>query len=193
MGKGFLTVELFGGDHVLPFKNAVVFIKDISGSTLYELKTDENGFTEKVPLDAPDKKNISNPNYKGSYFSVYDVEVPHIQGYKKVVVRNVQIFDTITSILPIQVHPNKKENLPKENTEEIIIPSIHGIDLQRDLSDNTDSDAINNSGSVSITNKILENENDKPSYIYNICNSITTEKALANEVSIPDYIIFNLT
>ena len=114
MGKGFLKVQLYVGDYTLHGQRmAVLITKD--GNILQTLETDENGTTGRITLDAPDLTPDSMA-VGGELFATYDVIVPEANGYKKVTVYGVQIFDGITSILNINMEP-----LTEIGPQEIII------------------------------------------------------------------------
>ena len=119
MGKGFLKIQLYAGDYTLHGQRmAVLIMKD--GKTLHTLETDENGTTGRIPLDAPDLMPDNMPAGEEP-FAAYDVIVPEANGYMKVSVYGVQIFDGITSILNINMEPltnvgpqEIKINVPRE-------------------------------------------------------------------------------
>lgn len=167
MEKGYLIVELYTGDHVLPVTDLKVIVRDKKGNTLYNLTTDENGHTEKVSLDV----NVQNANTITSDFSTYDVEVRSAKGYKKVIVYDVQIFTEITSIMPIQLEPAIEGDTPEENTEYIYIPYEHGVDLSHEQTDQIEQ------------TDLIRNYDD---------NTISQQAILANEVAIPNYITVHL-
>ena len=128
MGTGFLKVQLYVGDFSLHGDSVTVLVKK-DGQILHTLHSDENGTTEVVSLEAPTLTDIDTINELES-FSTVDVEVPKAQGYKGVKVSGVQIFDGITSILPVHLEPIA----PGESTDEvdIHIPREHGVDIDRD-------------------------------------------------------------
>jgi len=119
MGTGFLKVQLYVGDYTLHGQQmAVLITKD--GRVLQTLETDENGATGRITLDAPDLTPDSTAAGE-ALFATYDVIVPEANGYKKVSVYGVQIFDGITSILNINMEPLSetgpqeiKINVPRE-------------------------------------------------------------------------------
>jgi len=130
MGLGYLKIILYLGNHAVPVRNATVLVKDTNGNILHELKTDENGITEKLALEAPDKKYSTEPNDNNMpVFTIVDVEVPPTNSYKRSIIHNVEVFDTITSNLSIQLHPVIKGEPPVRNIDEITIPLEHGVDL----------------------------------------------------------------
>ena len=119
MGKGFLKVQLYVGDYTLHGQKMAVLITQ-DGKILQTLETDENGTTGRIILDAPDLTPDSMAAGE-ELFATYDVIVPEANGYKKVTVYGVQIFDGITSILNINMEPLSesgpqeiKINVPRE-------------------------------------------------------------------------------
>lgn len=128
MGKGYLKVELFVGDQVLPVGSAAVLVKEYEGNVLHNLVTDEHGHTNTITLEAPDKNTDPNTEPR---FATYDVEVPAIKGMRRVIIHGIQIFDTITTILPVHMTPMVPGTPPAENIEEIYIPREHGVDINR--------------------------------------------------------------
>lgn len=102
MGIGFLTVQTRAGDNNLPVR-ARVEIRNRDGDVLYTTETDESGNTGSFPLTAPDTELTQDPNYIQAY-SVVDVHVS-ADGYKSVHIRNVEIVDKTTTVLPVEMLP----------------------------------------------------------------------------------------
>lgn len=184
MGKGFLEIKLFAGDQVLPVANAKVLVKDSQGKLLYELMSDENGLVKTVTLETPDKEASTDPYSTSPRFAVCDVEVPNMEGFKKSIVHDVQIFDGITSILPVQMYPEIIGGTSEENTDEIYIPYEHGVDETRNIGQPGDFDNYN---SIHITERILANEVKIPDYF---TVHLGMPNATAQNVRVPfiDYI-----
>jgi len=119
MGTGFLKVQLYIGDYTLHGQRIAVLITQ-DGRVLQTVETDENGTTGRITLDAPDLPPEGTVTGE-ALFATYDVIVPEANGYKKVSVYGVQIFDGITSILNINMEPLSetgpqeiKINVPRE-------------------------------------------------------------------------------
>jgi len=165
MGKGFLRIELFTGDHGLKVTSDNVLIKQ-NGNILYRLSTDENGITKDIPLDAPD---IPSPDVslQPPPRALYDVEVT-ADGFKTETVGGVQIFDGITSVLPVQMIPAVPD-APDNNAVEIEIPYGHGADMDRN---NTGGDIFQQELSFGGVN--------------------TAELPTANEIAMPQYVVVHL-
>ncbi|MCL1882541.1 MAG: hypothetical protein FWF81_02145 [Defluviitaleaceae bacterium] len=103
MGTGFLEVVVVAAYGGMPIKGAKVIV--LSGETvLYELVTDESGLAETVALEAPPKELTLDANFEGIPYSVCDVKVG-AEGFATVVIKNVEILDTETSILPVNMTP----------------------------------------------------------------------------------------
>lgn len=111
MGLGYLKIQARTGNDALPVKDAYVIIKDTTGKILYQLKTDDSGNTQKISLYAPDKYHTLNPNEPGPFYATYEVNVMYPEKFITEVIHNVQIYDTIESILPVSMLP-----LPVEPT-----------------------------------------------------------------------------
>ncbi len=115
MGRGFLSLEVFTGTKALPIANAEATIKDNNGNILYTLKTDENGITEKVELETVNVETTLDPNYTGIPYKTYVVEVK-APNYISLTIRGVQIFDTVSSILPVNMLPSLNMKGAKSST-----------------------------------------------------------------------------
>ena len=165
MGRGFLKIELFTGDHALPVQMDGILVKDTKGKILYELSSDENGMVPEISLAAPDKESTMVPNAAPPYFGAYDIEVSAGNGYKRAIIRNVEIFDTITTVMPIQLYPVELGGSLEQNTSEIVIPLRHGVDMERNV-------------------QPLESSEDNP--------VDAMEKIIADEVAIPQYMTVHL-
>lgn len=130
MGTGYLKLEVRTGDDALPVSGANIVIKDSSGKIITELKTDGSGNTEAVPLHAPDKENTLKPDHPGPYYLTYDVEVSH-ENFITNEIHGVQIFDTVSSTLPVNMLPVPKTFEKSHLVHSIIIPE-HGL-LSREV------------------------------------------------------------
>ena len=113
MGKGFLQVAVHAGNEAFPVAAAQVTIEDITGNVLYQLTTDINGKTQAVELAAPNKETTLDPKYQGLPYAKYDILVSH-PGFFPTEISHVQVFDTITSTLPVNLLPAPK-TLAKQN------------------------------------------------------------------------------
>lgn len=119
MGLGYLRVKVSTAFDAIPIKNAKVRIYD-ADDLVKELKTDISGRTEIIALYAPDVEHTLKPGDKGPYYSIYTVVVM-ANGYRKLTVKGVQIFDTEKAILPVHMEP-LADPLPDDRSIEISIP-----------------------------------------------------------------------
>jgi len=103
MGTGFLQVSTITANGALPVPNAKITIFN-GDNILYELVTDENGIGKSVPLEAPSVELTLDPNYEGIPYSICDVKAD-AAGFATAIVHGVEILDTETSMLPINMMP----------------------------------------------------------------------------------------
>jgi len=186
MGTGFFRVEVFTGNHALPIANDRVLIKSTDGNILYDLVTDENGITEEVPLTAPDKEFSRQPFTSMPRFSVVDVEVPAMYGYKRAVVHWAEIFDTITTTLPMQLHPIIEGGSEEENTDEYFIPIEHGVDMQRGIQAGGSADDPPGDRNA------IPSQRPNNNTILPVQDSLIDPPAPANDIPMPEYITVHL-
>lgn len=183
MGIGFLRIRLYTGNYALPIANDRVLIKNTDGDILYDLKTDEDGATERVPLSAPDRRYSQSPFTSMPRFSIVDIEVPASQGYMKAVVHWAEVFDTITTTLSMQLHPI----IDGESEEDIehYTPIEHGVDLPKDNEINFRHRNQNNNRAGIKTRGYHTNTRSMRNFQMN-------QAILANDVPIPEYITVHL-
>lgn len=104
MGIGFLQINATTDDGALPVANAHVQISGTDGTNLYNIMTDESGITQDLPITAPDRAFTLDPNYNLPAYSVVNVVVS-APGYITEYIYGVQIVDTETAILPVNMKP----------------------------------------------------------------------------------------
>jgi hypothetical protein len=103
MGTGYLEVVATTALGGMPVVGARVTV--LSGDEiLYELITDESGLTETVALEAPPVEQTLDVNFEGVPYSVCDVKI-EAEGFVTVLIRDVEILDTETSLLPVHMTP----------------------------------------------------------------------------------------
>jgi peptidoglycan hydrolase-like protein with peptidoglycan-binding domain len=101
-GTGYLLIQATTGDEALPVAGAEVTIKNGKGESLYKTYTDSNGKTEPFSLPAPPASNTLCPNNKNPTHSLSNVEI-QANGFVKKYIQGVEILDTQTAILPINM------------------------------------------------------------------------------------------
>lgn len=112
MGTGFLQVIAIAANGAMPVPNARVTIFN-GDNILYELITDENGVAETVPLEAPAVELTLDPEYNGIPYSICDVKV-EAEGFATAIMHGIEILDTETSILPVDMLPKLEEGQVSE-------------------------------------------------------------------------------
>ncbi len=130
MGKGYLIVELRTGEEALPIANARVVVINKVNQTLYDVRTDENGNTERMEIVAPDKFHTLDPADPGPYFNLVDVYVTEDENFFPAILKNVSIFDTETSILPVNLVPRLSTPRGFSGAQELEFPTVFGIDFE---------------------------------------------------------------
>jgi len=174
MGLGYLKIQASTGDGALPVEGAKVIIKDDTGNVIYQLTTDENGKTEEVSLFAPDKNHTLDPNDSGPFYSLFEVHVIYEKKYITKIIKGVQVFDTIHTILPVSMLP-----LPEGSPQLVEVIEIPPPAIQ----DTTPRHQINGTDMLPTFTQPGTSMNEMPSQI--------TPFAL-REVVIPDYITVHL-
>ncbi len=121
--KGFLTISAQTADGAVPIPGATVIILDTAGNTLYTLKTNQDGNTEKVSLDTISAEESLDPNFNKPAYKTYNVII-NAEGYRRVQINGVQIFDGIASLLPVTMIPQPlvSDTQPQAEDEIIDIP-----------------------------------------------------------------------
>lgn len=104
MGVGNLLIQVRSADDAVPINGARVRVSDDQGRELYNLITDESGDTEQVSLETVDRSLSLDPNYSGSPYTSYNVEVD-ADGFNSLLITGVQIFDGENAIQPVALIP----------------------------------------------------------------------------------------
>lgn len=89
MQKGYLIVNVYHDDETKPLENANV--KIIGENYSQSFTTNTNGKTEKITLEAPDKKYSLYPQYEIKPYATYDLTVTK-SGFNTVTIKNVEVF-----------------------------------------------------------------------------------------------------
>ena len=104
MGTGYLKIITRAAGGTLPV-SAAVTITD-GDTILHNFLTNRSGIAEPVALEAPLKELSLDPESMEAPYSVYNV-MAEAKGFKTVNIYGVMIFDTITSILHINMVPSE--------------------------------------------------------------------------------------
>lgn len=113
--QGELKIQANTARQSLPVSNVLVEIsKNFNGikKLFYSLKTDQSGIIDGILLPAPDKEISQHPSTTIPYAS-YDILATH-PNYTEKNYQDVQIYDGVKSIQPINLTPHSENNNTKE-------------------------------------------------------------------------------
>lgn len=126
MAVGNLLVQVRSANDIIPVPDARVRIRDDAGNVLYNLVTDDSGDTQEVTLDTVDKSLSLDPNYTGTPYTSYTVDVA-AAGFNSLTIYGVQIFDGQNAIQPVTLIP-MQERQRNANHYEIVLGK-HAVEM----------------------------------------------------------------
>lgn len=126
MAVGNLFVQVRSANDILPVQGARVIIRDNAGNILYDLVTDDSGDTQEVSLETVDKSLSLDPNYSGTPYTSYTVDVM-ADGFNSLTISGVQIFDGQNAIQPAPLIP-MQERQRTPNHYDIVIGK-HAVEM----------------------------------------------------------------
>ncbi|MDR1000707.1 MAG: peptidoglycan-binding protein [Clostridiales bacterium] len=147
MGIGYLKIELRLAGDALPAAGIKALIKNENNVILYELVTSKNGITEYAPLEVS-ATEIDGVSHRISYFNV---EILGGQQYGSVFVSNAEVYDGLSSTLPIDMRPYINGVDSRNNTRVIAQPREHACDYRSD----PEAAAIPNITTYGMTNTVV--------------------------------------
>ena len=112
-GTGFLVVQVTTASSAIPLEGASVTVSGTeNGRTdvLFELKTQSDGKTPRVALNAPARTGSQAPSSIPP-FATYNISVV-LQGYEQAIYNEVPIFDGITAIQQADLIPVPQNRYP---------------------------------------------------------------------------------
>lgn len=105
MGTGKLIVQVRNARGIMPLDDVRVIITDEQGDEiLYDLFTDISGDTKAVSLETVDRELSLDPDYQGSPYEVYNVEL-YAAGFNSLRIVGVPIFEGEIAIQPVTLIP----------------------------------------------------------------------------------------
>ena len=116
MAIGYLTIQARTAHEALPLPGVRVSVLDDEQNRIYELTTDENGETRRVPLETMDKSYSQNENFTGTPYVTYNV-LAQAEGFEPVYVSDIPIFDGESAHLPLVLVPMQGRQRSQEPTE----------------------------------------------------------------------------
>ena len=119
---GTLIFQVQGGQGAFPIANAAVTLTKELGEgqrLFFRITTDESGKTKPVSLPAP-ARSLSQKPGQGNVFAGYQAEIS-ADGYLPVAIRDLPIFDGITTIQPVSLLADFGQ---KPVTEDVIVDKM---------------------------------------------------------------------
>ncbi len=104
MAIGYLTMQARTAHDAVPLQGVRITVLDDEQNRVYELRTDENGETRRVPLETVDKRFSLNPDFTGTPFVTYNV-LAQAEGFNSVYVSDIPVYDGESAVLPIMLVP----------------------------------------------------------------------------------------
>ena len=104
MAIGYLTMQARTAHDAVPLQGVRITVLDDEQNRVYELSTDENGETGRVPLETVDKRFSLNPEFTGTPFVSYNV-LAQAEGFNSVYVSNIPVYDGESAVLPLMLVP----------------------------------------------------------------------------------------
>ncbi len=116
MAIGYLTMQARTAHDALPLSGVRVTVLDDEQNRIYELTTDENGETRRVPLETMDKGYSQNENFTGTPYVSYNVSA-QAEGFEPVYVSDIPVFDGESAHLPLVLIPLQGQERSGMQTE----------------------------------------------------------------------------
>ncbi len=104
MAIGYLVIQARTAHDAVPLEGVEVKIVGEQGELLYDLKTDENGETQKVPLETLDRGFSQNQYYSGLPYKSYDV-LAGKEGFDSLFISHIPIYEGETAVQPLALVP----------------------------------------------------------------------------------------
>ena len=104
MAIGYLLIQARTAHDALPLSGVQIRVTDMQGNSVYELTTDENGETQKVPLETMNKSFSQNPYFFGLPYTSYNL-LAQKNGFNSLYISDIPIFDGETAVLPLALVP----------------------------------------------------------------------------------------
>ena len=139
MAIGYLTMQVRTAHEAVPLQRAQVTVMDDEENRVYELVTDENGETRRVPLETVDKSYSLDQSFTGTPYVSYNV-LAQAEGFDSVYVSNIPIYDGEAAVLPIMLVPMQERQRSSTQTEiEVGSPAVSMTGERRQEGGETDT------------------------------------------------------
>lgn len=104
MAIGYLLIQARTAHDAVPLGGVHVRILGEQGETLYDLVTDENGETGRVPLETLDKSFSQNEYFSGLPYKSYNVAAQK-EGFDTLYVTHIPIYEGENAVQPLMMIP----------------------------------------------------------------------------------------
>lgn len=106
--KGKIAVRVYVSQMTIPIEGAAVYIFDYMENggrrLIAQRKTDKNGQTEPVELNAPNKALSLSPEEDGKPFRSVNIFI-EAQGYRSILIEDAQVFSGVTMVQNAEMIP----------------------------------------------------------------------------------------
>lgn len=116
MAIGYLTIQARTAHDAVPLSGVQITVTNGEGNTVYRLATDENGETQKIPLETLDKSFSQNAYFTETPFISYNV-LAQAMGFDSLYVSEIPIYEGETAILPLALIPMQAMQRTPSQTE----------------------------------------------------------------------------
>lgn len=131
MAIGYLTIQARTAHDAVPLRGVQIRVMNKQGNSVYILTTDENGETEKLPLETVDKSFSQNPYYTETPFIGYDV-LAQKSGFNSLYVKDIPIYEGENALLPLTLIPmQESQRSPLQAEITIGKPAVAEQDTRR--------------------------------------------------------------
>ncbi|MDE7014210.1 MAG: LysM peptidoglycan-binding domain-containing protein [Kineothrix sp.] len=131
MAIGYLTIQARTAHDAVPLRGVQIRVLNKQGNSVYILTTDENGETEKIPLETVDKSFSQNPYYTGAPFIGYDV-LAQKSGFNSLYVKDIPIYEDENALLPLTLIPmQESQRSPLQAEISIGKPAVAEQNMRR--------------------------------------------------------------
>ena len=116
MAIGYLILQARTAHDAVPLSGVRIKILDPLGNNVYKLSTDENGETQKIPLETLSRDFSLNPYFTELPYISYNVRAL-ADGFHSLFVSDIPIYEGETAILPLTLIPmetNRRNALQTE-------------------------------------------------------------------------------
>lgn len=116
MAIGYLTMQARTAHDAVPLEGVRITVLDDEDNHVYEMITDANGETRRVPLETVDKRFSLNQNFTGTPYVIYNV-LAQADGFNSIYVSDIPVYDGEAAVLPLTLVPMQERQRSAVQTE----------------------------------------------------------------------------